>query len=231
MLRRDCLGGPTYGWQAVWAVSRGWMWKGASGVPRGFRPGTTQCVEGFIVAGVSVRQLPLASSRRMLIDDGRRDVLCFLSLGWSVVVSVLGRHVCGSVRVDTFVYGFGLRLAGAVADFLGPFCRGRYRGGVGPLLDLLSSDSHALLVGVLSRPVRTRFCLRLVGGLWAGRPTGDVRRCRGGCRQSLNIVTPARQCPCGHVRAWLRVEASRRRRPVPRPVCRGLPQGGHRPLA
>ena len=72
-------------------------------------------------------------------------------------------------------------------------------GGRGHWLGFWSVASCAGLVGVRRRMVCTWLCPRLVGGLWAGRLTGGVRRrprgrrwhlgvetrCRGGCRSHI----------------------------------------------
>ena len=138
---------------------------------------------------MSVRPWPLPSSDRGLVRDRRLDVCGFLSLAWSVGACFLRRRACGSVGVDIFVHGYGLRLAGGVVGSFDPFRGGRSRGGMGHLLDLLSPCSRARWVGVRRRTPCTRFCPPLVGGLLTGSPSGGVRCCRAGRRRSLGVGT------------------------------------------
>ena len=100
---------------------------------------------------------------------------------------------------DTFVYGCGLRLAGVAVGFHDPFLGVRYRGGVGHFPVLLSSASLAWLVGVHRCMACTRFCVRLVGGLWAGRSTGGVQRSPKGRRRGPGDETRCRDGCCLHI--------------------------------
>ena len=96
-----------------------------------------------------------------------------------VVAHFPERCISGSVGADTLVDGCWSRLASM----------GRHWGDVAGLLDLPSPGGRAPSVAVPRGPGVTRLCLRLLGSLWAGLSTSDVRYFLGGGRGHPGIKT------------------------------------------
>ena len=98
-----------------------------------------------------------------------------------------------------------------VGGSLSPFSMCRYWGSVGRLLGPSSSSFCAQSAGIPGFPGCICLRIMLVGGLWAGYPTGGVRCYRGGRRPRPGVVTRVRGSIVmgtlvqGRVRLWVRV--------------------------